>query len=161
MLRSAVLVPADSRGVTVVLHPVLGTGAVSGTRSFGGLVGHNSGAVTQCHGTGAVSGTGWHIGGLVGYNSGTVTECYRAGRSQVLAPTASAGWWVKVTRREREREGYCDPVFLGHADVRLGHKCRWHGQDHGRDADGQDVSGCRLGLRGRDGQRHGGHLVDQ
>ena len=41
----------------------------------GGLVGSNSGAVTQCYSTGVVSGTGRYRGvsGLVGANGGTVT----------------------------------------------------------------------------------------
>ncbi|MCX5644875.1 MAG: hypothetical protein NTZ17_09340 [Phycisphaerae bacterium] len=51
----------------------------------GGLVGENSGSVTQCYSTGAVSGNqsvyGPHgcIGGLVGFNGGSVTLCYSTG----------------------------------------------------------------------------------
>jgi hypothetical protein len=41
----------------------------------GGLVGTNGGTVTQCHSTGAVTGTD-EVGGLIGYNWGTVSQCY-------------------------------------------------------------------------------------
>jgi hypothetical protein len=44
--------------------------------SVGGLVGYNSGGVTECYGTGAVSGNA-SVGGLVGFNGrGSVTQCY-------------------------------------------------------------------------------------
>jgi hypothetical protein len=56
-----------------------GTGAVSGRGAVGGLVGYNHYAtVTQCYSAGAVSGDSF-VGGLVGENYGTVTECYGTG----------------------------------------------------------------------------------
>jgi hypothetical protein len=52
---------------------------ITGSSIVGGLVGQNSGDVTHCYGTGAVSGRG-AVGGLVGYNHyATVTQCYSAG----------------------------------------------------------------------------------
>jgi hypothetical protein len=50
------------------------TGSVSGNDYVGGLVGSNSGAVTNCYFTGDVYGYDT-VGGLVGENSGTVTNC--------------------------------------------------------------------------------------
>jgi hypothetical protein len=59
------------------------TGSVTGSRSVGGLVGYNysySGTITNCYSTGSVSVTGWSVGGLVGYNEwGTITNCYSTG----------------------------------------------------------------------------------
>ncbi len=43
-----------------------------------GLVGWNSGAVTRCHSTGAVSSNS-HVGGLVGVNFGSITTSYCTG----------------------------------------------------------------------------------
>ncbi|MHC4086714.1 MAG: GLUG motif-containing protein [Planctomycetota bacterium] len=48
----------------------------------GGLVGFNSGAITNCYSTGFIIGSGdysHHIGGLVGFNSGAITNCYSTG----------------------------------------------------------------------------------
>ena len=55
--------------------------AVSGNANVGGLVGVNRAASTiqNCSATGAVSGTGDQAGGLVGENSGTITNCYARG----------------------------------------------------------------------------------
>jgi hypothetical protein len=58
------------------------TGVVMGTRSYvGGLVGYNlgTGTVSQCCSTGAVSGTGQLVGGLVGSNDGIVICCHSTG----------------------------------------------------------------------------------
>jgi hypothetical protein len=56
------------------------TGAVSGSYELGGLVGYNgSGTLTGCYATGSVSGYSF-VGGLVGYNTwGTVSYCYSTG----------------------------------------------------------------------------------
>ncbi len=57
------------------------TGAVSGESYVGGLVGRNGfyeATVSDCYATGAVSGE-WEIGGLVGRNNGTVSGCYATG----------------------------------------------------------------------------------
>jgi filamentous hemagglutinin family protein len=53
------------------------TGAVSGSNYYvGGLVGVNSaGTISNSYSTGAVSGSNY-VGGLVGYNSGTITNSY-------------------------------------------------------------------------------------
>ena len=50
------------------------TGSVSGNDYVGGLLGSNSGAVTNCYATGEVTGED-AVGGLVGENSDTVTSC--------------------------------------------------------------------------------------
>ena len=57
-----------------------GTGTVSGITYIGGLVGRNYGAMTACFSTGAVSGRE-EVGGLVGcsVNHGAVTHCYSTG----------------------------------------------------------------------------------
>jgi hypothetical protein len=50
-------------------------GRVSSPLYVGGLIGRNGGVVTQCCSTGAVSGA-YDAGGVMGENSGTVTQCY-------------------------------------------------------------------------------------
>jgi len=57
------------------------TGSVSGTDgtdSVGGLVGLNHGTISNCYSGGAVSGRGG-VGGLVGFNHGTISNCYSSG----------------------------------------------------------------------------------
>ena len=54
----------------------------------------------------------------------------------------------------------CDHTILGYRDFRPCLELGQHGQNLSRDADGRHVPGCRVGLRGRDGQRHGGLMVD-
>ncbi|MDR2650346.1 MAG: hypothetical protein LBB94_11625 [Clostridiales bacterium] len=44
--------------------------------SAGGLAGYNSGSITQCYSTGAVSSSGYCAGGLVGANTGSISNCY-------------------------------------------------------------------------------------
>ncbi|MCP4711588.1 MAG: hypothetical protein GY869_23465, partial [Planctomycetes bacterium] len=53
---------------------------IIGDNYVGGLVGNNnSGTITSCYASGAVTG-GDFVGGLVGYNkSGTITSCYASG----------------------------------------------------------------------------------
>ena len=59
------------------------SGSVSGNNYVGGVVGYNSGIVTNCYNTGEVSGN--YVGGVVGYSSGdssasaSVTNCYNTG----------------------------------------------------------------------------------
>jgi len=56
------------------------TASIRGGTRVGGLVGCNTGAVTECHSTGPVSGTGDCVGGLAGENwNGSVIHCYSAG----------------------------------------------------------------------------------
>jgi hypothetical protein len=50
------------------------TGSISGNDYVGGLLGSNSGTITNCYFTGDVYGHNT-VGGLVGENSGTVTNC--------------------------------------------------------------------------------------
>ena len=59
------------------------TGAVSGDRWVGGLVGRNGGTVTRCHSAAAVSGQGV-VGALVGHNDRTVSECYSTGGGELV-----------------------------------------------------------------------------
>jgi len=56
------------------------TGAVSGERYVGGLAGENRGSLIRCYSTGMVSSTAQYssVGGLVGENNGTVIQCYSA-----------------------------------------------------------------------------------
>ena len=54
------------------------TGSVKGTNSVGGLVGYNSGLVTDSYSTGSVTG-GNYVGGLMGVNAGTVSDSYSTG----------------------------------------------------------------------------------
>jgi hypothetical protein len=56
------------------------TGALDGNDCVGGLVGSNGGTVSQCYSTGVVSGNS-NVGGLVGaaYIFGFVTRCYSSG----------------------------------------------------------------------------------
>jgi hypothetical protein len=78
---------SEVRDIGVVDFNIAGSGTY-----VGGLVGYNSGGVSQCHSTGTVSWTGpfnaWPggVGGLVGYNAGhrgayygRVTRCYSTG----------------------------------------------------------------------------------
>jgi len=57
------------------------TGEVTGDYRIGGLVGNNSttASVSDCYSTGAVTGERWDVGGLVGFNSGRVSNCYGTG----------------------------------------------------------------------------------
>ncbi len=64
------------------------TAAVSGNERVGGLVGWNNADVTNCYSTGTVTGTGGEVGGLVGQNAGTVTHCYSTG---VVSGRSSVG----------------------------------------------------------------------
>jgi len=65
--------------------------ATGGSNVFvGGVVGYNSGTITNSYATGAVtstaSGTSAHAGGVVGYNEGTITNSYATG---VVTSTAN------------------------------------------------------------------------
>ena len=53
-------------------------GSVTGKNTVGGLVGTNSGTITQAYATGPVTG-GVAVGGLVGTNAGTITQAYATG----------------------------------------------------------------------------------
>jgi len=71
-------------------------GSVTGRTYAGGLVGLNSGTLTSCYATGAVTVTATatseydaSAGGLVGRNSGTLTSCYATG---AVTATATGGY---------------------------------------------------------------------
>ena len=54
-------------------------GEIDGKYGTGGLVGDNSdGVISNCYATGDVTGAN-NIGGLVGYNNGTISNCYATG----------------------------------------------------------------------------------
>ena len=56
------------------------TGSVTGSGNYvGGLVGGNSGQVSDSYATGSVTGSGNYVGGLVGENSGQVSASYATG----------------------------------------------------------------------------------
>ncbi len=54
------------------------TGTVNGSQDVGGLVGYNSGSISNSYATAAVSG-GYEVGGLVGYNHGSISNSYATG----------------------------------------------------------------------------------
>ena len=64
------------------------TGEVSGNGSVGGVVGKNSGTITNCGNTGTVSGR-YYVGGVAGVNTSTITSCYNTGN--VRSDDASGG----------------------------------------------------------------------
>ncbi|MFZ0034670.1 MAG: GLUG motif-containing protein, partial [Sedimentisphaerales bacterium] len=53
--------------------------SVSGDVYVGGLVGWNTGGISNCYSTGSVSGTWAAVGGLVGWNTGGISDCYSTG----------------------------------------------------------------------------------
>ncbi len=54
------------------------TAAVTGEVDVGGLAGDNAGAIAGCYATGSVTGAS-HVGGLLGFNDGTITGCSSSG----------------------------------------------------------------------------------
>jgi len=71
---------ADTYGAGVVKDIGVVNATVTGKDRVGGLVGHNTGTVSNSSSTGSVTGTGW-VGGLVGqnYHFGTVSDSYATG----------------------------------------------------------------------------------
>jgi hypothetical protein len=62
----------DSLGIT--------EGNITGNNYVGGIVGYNSGTITNCYTNGSVTGGDYYVGGVVGENhSGTVTNCTATG----------------------------------------------------------------------------------
>jgi len=55
------------------------SGSVTGDLNVGGLVGGNGGAVSNCYAAGSVTGR-HNVGGLVGHNYGAVSNCYATGK---------------------------------------------------------------------------------
>ena len=55
------------------------TGAVTGKRLVGGLVGDNRGDISNSYATGAVTGTEDYVGGLAGYNARDISNSYATG----------------------------------------------------------------------------------
>ena len=76
--------------------------------SVGGLVGENSGTITNCYSTGAVSdsysASYVYVGGLVGHNSGTVTRCFWD--VQTSGQTNSDGGIGKTTAEMKNIQTY-------------------------------------------------------
>ena len=68
------------------------SGGVSGKGNVGGVVGDNNGSVTNCTNTSgfSLSGSGNNFGGVVGNNSGTVENCSNSGSFSVPAPPNTA-----------------------------------------------------------------------
>ena len=75
----------DNHGDGTISDNSYATGAVTGHREVGGLVGYNTGAISTSHATGDVTGTettfrSTQIGGLVGLNEdGTISSSYATG----------------------------------------------------------------------------------
>ncbi len=68
----------ESHAAVTVISDIIDVGTA------GGLVGDNSGQITQCYATGAVSSQGDNVGALVGINGGIVAHSYATG--QVTSP---------------------------------------------------------------------------
>ena len=62
----------------VIRNVGLVNGSVTGGSYVGGLVGYNSGSISNCYvtTTGSITGSGSYVGGLVGYNSGSISNSY-------------------------------------------------------------------------------------
>ncbi|WP_208948527.1 YDG domain-containing protein [Segnochrobactrum spirostomi] len=54
-------------------------GSMTGANYVGGLVGLNSGTITDSYTTGAVTGSGMNVGGLAGAMNGSITHAYATG----------------------------------------------------------------------------------
>jgi len=80
-------------------------GAVSGQEDIGGLVGYNSSSITNSYATGAVSGDSY-IGGLVGFNhsDGIITGSYWD--TETSCQTSSEGGEGKNTIEMKQQETY-------------------------------------------------------
>jgi uncharacterized repeat protein (TIGR02543 family) len=80
-------------------------GAVSGQEDIGGLVGYNSSSITNSYATGAVSGDSY-IGGLVGFNhsDGIITGSYWD--TETSHQTSSDGGVGKSTTEMKQQETY-------------------------------------------------------
>ena len=65
-------------GFSTTVSNAYNTGAVTGSRLVGGLIGRNFGALDNAYATGTVAG-GVYTGGLVGYNIGTISHAYATG----------------------------------------------------------------------------------
>jgi hypothetical protein len=72
------LVGDNSGGATITNCYAQGVSVMGFGHVFGGLVGSNSGTITDCYVMGSVLGA-YNIGGLVGSNNGRITKCYSAG----------------------------------------------------------------------------------
>ncbi|MFA5040132.1 MAG: MBG domain-containing protein [Bdellovibrionales bacterium] len=66
---------------------------MTGTSSTGGLLGSNSGTVTNSYTTGSVTGTDY-VGGLTGYNGGTITRSYSEANVTGTGSTGYIGGFV-------------------------------------------------------------------
>lgn len=53
---------------------------ITGDRSVGGLVGHNSGSISDSNSKGSVKGEDYSVGGLVGKNSGSIESSHAEGK---------------------------------------------------------------------------------
>lgn len=62
-----------------VINNVVVSGSISGVSSMGGLVGENSGTISNCNSSVTVTGTGNYNGGLVGFNNFVIENCYATG----------------------------------------------------------------------------------
>ena len=140
------------------------TGAVNVTSSTiatltgGGLVGNNSGAVTQSYATGAVnvtstscSGHGYAAGGLIGTNGSTgyahTVLCNRCGQRHLGCRRLNVGWIDRQEYRRSYRYAVlCDRCCQRHGQRRdrygNGGRTDWQPRQHGHG---------RTDLRGRSG----------
>jgi hypothetical protein len=59
----------------LITNLILENFSITGSTYIGGMVGYNSGSISNCSFEGTVSGNRY-TGGLVGYNNGIITSCY-------------------------------------------------------------------------------------
>jgi len=103
------------------------TGVVNGESYVGGLVGSNSGYVTECYSASEVSGSGSSVGGLVGYNIahftisyigsesiGTITMSYSTG---AVDGNDGVGGLVGYNYQGTLTQSYSTGVVCGGSDV--------------------------------------------
>ena len=81
------------------------TDSVSGLDSVGGVVGDNRGTVENCYNTGTVTGS-YYVDGVVGDNSGTVKNCYYQ-----IDKGATVGIGNETTADTSKAEGKTDAQF--------------------------------------------------
>ena len=100
-------------GVSVVENVGLESVNVVGSRYVGGLVGYNSGTVSNSYSTGSVSGN-YLVGGLVGHNSYTVSDSYSTGSvTGIVNVGGLVGWHVGTVSNSYSTGPVSGSSFVG------------------------------------------------
>ncbi len=155
------------------------TGGVAGALLSGGLAGGNGGAITNCYATGSATGSGGGVagGGLAGSNdiAGTIVNCYATGsvtgfsgagglagsnggaitNSYAVGRVTGAGTWLgglvgllPPDTAAQTANCFWDTQTSGQTKSKGG-----TGENHGPDADGEDLSRRLVGFQLRVGHR--------